>query len=138
MDFQPKQINYNHSRYFEYVKLQSQNYGVTQQQAKKIFDTLLSSQYIPLYQNIQDIIDGIKFYKSIFDKITEIQNYEDIVNIITLYSSQEKCDYLIVQFTLKITINLLLQSIHNIVPNTENLDPLVFAQNEFNKILETK
>ncbi len=135
--------------YYDYVYSQSLNENITILEAEGIFTMLLSNEFEPMYLSNTYIIEGIKFYQVIFDKIIKITKYQDIIDIIEYFlitnanSPYLASNHNIIQFVMKIIIHLIWQKIIKFAPKinyfileTKTYDnPKEFAQKEIVNIM---
>ena len=136
--------------YYKYVEEISTDYYININEASDIFDVLQCENFVPMYMNIDEIIDGIKFYNKILEKIKLIESYSDIVDVYeyffvtNLNSKHLESKYNIVQYTMKIIIHLLWQYLYKLAPRLMDtpeeaigdiLCPIEASQREVKKIM---
>lgn len=137
--------------YFEYVQSQSSNTSITIQETEEIFTILLSESFKPIYMDKADIIQGIEFYKMIFDKINLIKTYQELIDTVEFFmfvnanSPYLASHYNIVQYMMKIIIHLIWSLVYDLAPRLRNtpeeaiediLDPIKTSQKELEKIIK--
>lgn len=146
-----KQIYDECCKYYKYVEEISTNYDITVEEIEDIFDTLLCENMMYMYQDIKEIIDGIKFYKEIFEKQKKITSRDDLVDVIKFEfidngkSEHIKSKYNIVGYCMKITTHYMWRicyehslRLHTTPEGAINdiLDPTKASQKEIQKIYE--
>jgi hypothetical protein len=110
------------SIYYEYIKESSNNNYITINEVDDIFNNLLSQEFELLYIGEQESIDGVRFYKSIFDRLTLVKKYGDIIDLVEYYYFENidnpfiKSKYNIVQYMAKLVTCILWQKINKFVP----------------------
>ena len=98
--------------YYKYVEKMSDDVDITLEEVEDIFSTILSDNMIIMYEGKKEIIDGIKFYKKIFDKIKITSNYSELVELIkyqyvdNINSPHLNSHYNMVIFCTKMTTHL--------------------------------
>lgn len=137
--------------YFEYVQSESDNTSITIEETEGIFTILLSEGFKPMYMNNTEIIQGIEFYKIIFDKVIKIKTYQEIIDTVEFFlfvnadSPYLASHYNIIQYLMKITIHLIWQLVYDLAPWLRStpeeaiqdiLDPVKTSQYQMEKIIE--
>lgn len=67
--------------YYKYVEEISNDYDITFDEVENIFDVLLSDNMILMYEGIDEIKNGIEFYKTIFEKQKKVSSYNELVEL---------------------------------------------------------
>lgn len=99
--------------YYHWVEEKSDDYDITIEEVEDIFTNILSDIMVLMYEGKQEIVDGIKFYKEIFERIKKIKNYQDIIDVLKfqfvdkINSPHQEPVHNIVVFCLKITTHLI-------------------------------
>jgi hypothetical protein len=137
--------------YYGYVKSQSENYNISQEDVKNIFDVLLSDNFIPMYMDNKTILDGVNFYNDLFNKIIKIKSYMDIIDVIEYFfvisreSEHLMSKYNLVEFLMKISIHLIWKLVYKFAPRLhptpeEALNDIIYpieaSQRETKKIIK--
>lgn len=137
--------------YYNYVEEMSEYYNISEEEVEEIFTTILSDGMKLMYQGIQEIVEGIEFYKMIFEKIKTIETYQDLINVVKFQfvdnanSPHQKPIHNIVIFCLKMTTHLVWQKCYDLAPRLhpipkgaleDILYPDKASQREMKKIIE--
>ena len=72
--------------YYNYIEQNaSRNLDISYEETDEIFDTLLSEPMKTMYQGIEEIVQGIEFYKMIYDRTKMVKTYEELIELIKFY-----------------------------------------------------
>jgi hypothetical protein len=140
----------NCCEYFTYVEEMSNEFDITEEEAEEIFTIILSDIMVLMYEGRQEIVDGIKFYKEIFERIKKIKNYHDIIDVLkfqfvdNINSPHQQPIYNMVIFCLKITTHLIWKLCYKLAPRLhptpegaiqDILEPVKASHREIKKIM---
>ena len=135
--------------YYKHVEEISNQTEITFEQVEEIFETLLCENMIMMYQDIDEIIEGIKFYKEIFEKQKLITHYNELIDLVKFQfvdnrsSPHLESKYNLVGFCMKITTHLMWKICYDVSPRvhtnpndaiTDILYPLKASHREMKKI----
>lgn len=107
------QVYDNIIEYYQYIIDKSTDYYITKQECKDIFKLVKTDIMMQMYENNQDIINGVLFYCDIYDKIKKIKTYQELKEGIKYYyvdnkdSSYLESKYNIVGALMKITTHVI-------------------------------
>lgn len=137
--------------YYNYVEDMTEKLDITEEEAEEIFTTILSDGMKLMYQGKQEIIDGIEFYKMLFEKIKTIKTYQDLIEYVKYQfvdnanSPHQEPIYNMVIFCLKITTHLVWTKCYELAPRLHTdpadaiqdvINPLEASHREMKKIME--
>lgn len=137
--------------YYKYVEDMSDDLDITFDEVDEIFTTLLSDVMLCMYEGKEEIINGIKFYKEIFDRQKNVTTYQELIDIIKFQHIDNKnsphqiLTHNIVIFCMKITTHLTWSLCYDLAPRLhptpelavmDIINPLEASQREFRKILK--
>lgn len=141
----------NCCEFFEHVKKMSEDVHITMNETEDIFDILISEEFRPMYENKNDVIEGVNFYKMLFDRLKTITTYQEIIDFVEFFmfdneqSPHLTTHYQLIQFVSKIVIHNMWNIIYIVSPRFRNdpndaiLDivyPIQSIQKELKKIVE--
>lgn len=136
--------------YYAYVEEMADDYDITEEEVENIFTTILSDSMVLMYEGKQEIIDGINFYKEIFERIKKIENYSGIIDVLkyqfvdNINSPHQQPIYNMVVFCLKITTHLMWKLCYQLAPRFHSrpedaiqdiLEPIKASHREMKKIM---
>lgn len=137
--------------YYKYVEEISNVYDVCVDDIDEIFSVLLCDNMICMYQGIQEIVDGINFYKQIFEKQKLVADYKELIEVVKFQfvdndgSEHLRSKFNIVGFCMKIVAHFMWKLCYTFAPRFhptpdgaiyDILNPTEASQREMKKIIE--
>jgi hypothetical protein len=135
---------------FNFVMSESENVFITQVNANKVFSVATDKNTIQLYQNTKDLIDGVKFYDDINNKIKNVSDMGELIEVIKYFLVDNEDSYHcqsmfnIVQALMKICIHRIWSLCYELHPRLRNtpqeamsdlLNPIETSQKILNEIV---
>jgi hypothetical protein len=102
---------------YNYILAISKDNYISQTDANSIFDIIFDDILLLYYGNNAEILDGIKFYNNIYNKIKEIDNYDKIIELITFLDNNDNSKY---KFSIHNIVDALMKICNNRINQISN------------------
>lgn len=136
--------------YYKYIEEASNDYDIQFDEVDEIFEILLSDGFKIMFEGNNEIIDGITFYKMLFDKLKLVSTYDELIDFIQLYlfdnsdSPHLSSRYNIVSYCMKMITHLEWRICYDLAPRLmrtpeeaigDILHPIEASHREIKKII---
>lgn len=116
------QVYDNIIEYYQYIMDKSTDYYITVEECEDIFEAVKDDLMMNMYENNENIINGVLFYCDIYDNIKEIKTYQELKKVIKYYYIDNKdspyleTKYNIVGALMRITTHIIWQKCYKCHP----------------------
>ena len=122
VDEEIKEFIENRIEWYNYVIEISEHHNIKIKECDDIFETVRSDNMAIMYEEIEEVIDGVKFCCLIYDKIKIVKTYGELKKEIRFVFVENKnsihlaSKYNLIQALTKIIIHLMWQLCYNLHP----------------------
>lgn len=136
--------------YYQCVEDISSDVNIDIDTVDHIFETLLCDNFMIMYEENNEVIEGVRFYENIFNKIKLVTNYKELHDLVEFYLFENKDSihlrsyYNIVGYCMKIVTHLIWSLCYELSPRwrqtpeealNDIVDPIKTSQNELKIII---